>query len=53
MLYPEMFPEVLAAHDRFTEWVGAAVPLPVRDSDVEEGCALLVKVNVAPAVPET
>jgi hypothetical protein len=53
MLYPEMFAEVLGAHDKLTEWVGAAVPLPVSDSVVEEGWALLVKVNVATADPET
>lgn len=52
-LYPEMFPEVLAVQDRLTECVGAAVPLPVTVSVVVEGCALLVKVRVALALPAT
>lgn len=37
MLYPETSAEVLAAHDKFTECLGAGVPLPVNDSEVEEG----------------
>jgi len=47
MLYPEMFCELLAFQERFTEWLGAGVPVPVRASVVVVGCALLVKVNVA------
>jgi hypothetical protein len=37
----------LAVHDRFTECVGAGVPVPVSASVVVEDCALLVIVNVA------
>lgn len=51
MLYPEMSGDVLAVHDKFTEWVGAAVPVPVSVSVVVAGCALLVKVRVALADP--
>jgi len=43
--------EVLAFHDKFTEYVGAAVPVPERDSVVVEGWASLVKVSVAVALP--
>jgi len=42
-----MFDEVLAVQDKFTEWTGAGVPVPVTASVVVEGCALLVKVSVA------
>lgn len=46
MLYPLMFGDVLAFHDRFTLCVDAAVPVPVTVSVVVEGCALLVNVSV-------
>lgn len=36
-MYPEMFAELLAAHDKFTVYVGAGVPLPVKDSAVDDG----------------
>jgi hypothetical protein len=51
MLYPETFEEVLAVHDKLTVWVGAAVPVPVAESVVVEGDALLVKVRVAVSEP--
>lgn len=38
---------MLAVHDRFTECVGAGVPVPVRVSVVGDDRALLVIVNVA------
>jgi hypothetical protein len=44
---------VLAFHERLTLWVGAGVPEPVNDAVVLEGCALLVKVRVPVAVPDT
>jgi hypothetical protein len=47
-----MLDDVLAFHDRLTICVGAAVPVPVNDSVVVEGCALLAKVSVAIAAPE-
>jgi len=47
MLYPEMFADVLPVHDKFTEYTGAGVPLPVSAAVVGEPVALLVKVNVA------
>ena len=50
-MYPEMFEDVLAFHDRFTVWVGAAKPVPVSDSVVVEDWALLVKVSVALTAP--
>lgn len=51
-MYPEMFGDVLAVHDRFTVWVGAGVPVPVRFPIVVEGWALLVKVSIALTAPE-
>src|SRR5881397_437041 len=39
--------ELLAVHDRFTEWVGAGVPVPVSASVIVGDSALLVIVNVA------
>jgi hypothetical protein len=48
-----MFGEVLALHDKLTVWVGAGLPVPVAESVVLEGWALLVKVRVAPSVPAT
>jgi len=42
---------VLAVHDKLTEYVGAAVPVPVTGAVVVEGCALLAKVTVALAAP--
>lgn len=52
MLYPEMFGDVLASQDKLTEYVDAEMPVPVSDSAVVEGCALLVKVRVPLAAPE-
>lgn len=49
MLYPAMFEEVLAFHTRSTTWV----PVPVKASVVVFGCALLVNVSVAVALPGT
>src|SRR5579863_6434206 len=43
--------EELAFQDRFTVWVGAAVPVPVSDSVVVEGEASLETVKVALAAP--
>jgi len=51
MLYPEIFSDSLALQERLTECVGAAAPVPVSVSIVTEGCASLVKVNVALAAP--
>lgn len=48
-----MFGEELAFQDRLTEWDDAAVPVPVADSVVVEGCALLVKVRIALSAPAT
>ena len=53
MLYPAMLGEELAFQDRLTEWVDAAVPVPVADSVVVEGWALLVKVRTALSAPAT
>jgi len=53
MLYPEMFGEVLALHDKLTVCVGAAAPVPVVASVVGEGCASLVNVRVALSGPVT
>ena len=54
MLYPEMFAEVLAVHDKLTECTGAGVPIPVKASVVVGLWALLaVKVSVALKVPAT
>jgi len=47
-----MLCEVLASHDRATEWLGAGVPVPVRVSVVVVGWALLVNVSVALAAPD-
>lgn len=52
-MYPEMFEEVLAFHDKLTLWTGAAVAVPVAVSVVVEGTALLVNVRVALSVPAT
>ena len=46
-LYPTTSVEVLAVHDRFTECVGAGVPVPVSASVIVGDRALLVIVNVA------
>src|SRR5271165_2817568 len=46
-----MFDDVLALHDRFTECVGAGVPVPVSVSIVVDGLALLVNVSEALAEP--
>lgn len=51
MLYPEMFGELLAFHDKLTVCVGAAVPVPVADPVVVEGWALLVNVRIALSAP--
>lgn len=53
MLYPEMPDDVLAFHDKFTLWAGAAVPVPLAVSVVVEGWALLVNVRVAVSAPTT
>ena len=46
-----MFEEVLAFQDKFTVWVEAGVPVPVRDSVVIAGWPLLVKLSEALADP--
>ena len=46
-----MFGELLAFHDKLTVWVDAVVPVPVRVAVVVGSWALLVKVNVAVAIP--
>jgi hypothetical protein len=51
MLYPEMLEDELPAQDRFTEYTGAAVPVPVRAAVIVGVCPLLVKVKVPLAVP--
>jgi len=43
--------DVLGFQDKFTECVGAGVPVPVNVSVVVEGCALLVNVSVALTAP--
>lgn len=48
-----MFWELLAFQDSETECVDAATPVQVSVSVVVEGCALLVKVNVAVTAPAT
>jgi hypothetical protein len=48
-----MLGEVLAFHDKATVWLEAAVPVPVADSVVVEGCALLAKVRTALSDPAT
>ena len=48
-----MFGEELGSQDRPTEWVDAAVPVPVADSVVVDGWALLVKVRIALSAPAT
>jgi hypothetical protein len=48
-----MFGDELEFQDRLTEWVDAAVPVPVADSVVVEGWALLVKVRIALSAPAT
>src|SRR5579872_4350325 len=51
MLYPEIFDDVLALHDRFTECTAAAVPVQERVSTVVGVWALLVKVSAAVTAP--
>ena len=46
-----MFAEVLAFHDRPTECVDAAVPVPLSAAVVVGAWALLLKVNVAVCAP--
>jgi hypothetical protein len=53
MLYPEMFGEPLAFHDKVTVCAGAATPVPLAVPVSVEGCALLVNVRVALAAPAT
>lgn len=48
-----MLEDVLPDHDRLTECVGAGVPVPVTDSIMAEGWALLLNVSVALADPAT
>ena len=51
MLYPDMFGEVLASHDKLTVCVGADAPVPVAVPVVVEGGALLVNVRIALSAP--
>ena len=51
MLYPATSVDVLAVHDRLTECVDTAVPVPVSDSVMLGDWALLVMVSVALALP--
>jgi hypothetical protein len=51
MLYPEMFEEELASHDKLTVCADAGVPVPLRVWAVVEGCASLVNVRVPFAEP--
>ena len=51
MLYPDTFGELLALQDKLTVCTGAATPVPVAASVVDEGAALLVNVRVALAAP--
>jgi hypothetical protein len=51
MLYPEMLEDELPVQDRFTEYTGAAVPVPERAAVTVGVCALLVKVKVPLAAP--
>jgi len=51
MLYPEMSGDVLPVQDRFTEYTGAAAPVPVRAAVIVGVCALLVKLKVPLAAP--
>jgi hypothetical protein len=51
MLYPDTFGELLALQDKLTVCTGAATPVPVAESAVDEGAALLVNVRVALAAP--
>ena|SRR5215475_2139102 len=51
MLYPRMLADVLAFHDRATEWVDAAIPVPVSVAIVFGVWALLVKVSAAVCAP--
>lgn len=53
MLYPVVFGDVLAFQDKLTECVGAGVALPESATEIVEGCALLLKLRVAVAVPVT
>ena len=51
MLYPKIFGELLAVHDRRTVCVGAGVPVPVAAAVVAEDWASLVNVRVALITP--
>ncbi len=51
MLYPDIFGEVLAFHDKLTVCVGAGAPAPVTVPVVVEGWALLVNVRIPLSVP--
>jgi hypothetical protein len=51
MLYPEMLADELPVQDRFTEYTGAGVPVPVRAAVVVGVCPLLLKVKVPLAAP--
>src|ERR1700685_779051 len=51
MLYPLMFCDVLAVHERLTECCGGGVPLPVKVSTVGEFEALLVNETLPEAAP--
>ena len=50
---PQMLDELLGFQDRFTECVPAAVPFPESAWVMVDGCALLVKVSEALALPAT
>lgn len=53
-MYPEIFDDELAVHDRFTEYTGAGVPVPLRASVIVGLCAFVaLKVKVALAAPAT
>ena len=50
-MYPRILADVLAFHDRATECVDAAVPVPVNAATVVGVWALLVRVSVAVCAP--
>ena len=52
-MYPEMLEDVLPVQDRFTEYTGAAVPVPERAAVIVGVCALLLKVKAPLAAPVT
>ena len=50
-MYPRILAEVLAFHDKATECVEAASPVPVSATVVVGVCALLAKVSIAVCAP--